>query len=128
MLDPKAISAKRPWLDCLTDEVVHEIGQWKPQFIFSHAVLQHVPKAELPTYFTRLGAMMGPASKAVIMFPCSAEEKRIKAMSWAYPEELLECIAAQAIPSARIAFDALPDGLEGISGGGRRLMILRRID
>lgn len=126
MLDPDLIASKRPWLPRLDAGAVEQVGAWKPEFIFSHAVLQHVPRAELPTYFQRLGAMMGSGCRAVIMFACATRERRTKAMSWAYPQGLLEAVARTDIPDARFRFAGLPPGKENISGGGRRLMIIER--
>jgi hypothetical protein len=128
LLDPEIVAAKRPWVDRLDDQTVDRIRQWEPQFIFSHAVVQHVPRAELPTYFERLGRMMASGCSAVIMFVSAKVERRIKAMSWAYSEVQLEQIARQAMPDASIRFTGLPKGREGLSGGGRRLMVISRPD
>lgn len=126
LLDPALVAAKQPWVDCLDDETVAKIHEWRPQFVFSNAVLQHVPPSELRSYFDRLGEMMAPGCIAVIMFVAALRLKRIKAMSWAHSESLLSEVAGQSIADATIEFAALPKGHEGLSGGGRRLMILRR--
>ncbi len=126
LVDPALVSDRQPRLDRLDAGAIERIGKWEPQFVFSHAVLQHVPRAELRTYFRRLGEMMNSPCKAVIMFPHASKEKRIKAMSWAYPPDLLEELASAAIPGARIRFAALPRGKEGVAGGGRRLMIIEK--
>jgi trans-aconitate methyltransferase len=127
LLDAALVAAKRPWLGILDNDTIDDIHEWQPQFIFSHAVLQHVPPGELTIYFERLGEMMAPGCTAAIMFPCATKQKRIKAMSWAYPQAHLERLAKQAIPDASIRFTGLPKGNEGLSGGGRRLMIVRRL-
>jgi trans-aconitate methyltransferase len=127
LIDPAMVAAKAPWLGNLDDEMIEKIHEWQPQFIFSHAVLQHVPPPELPTYFQRLSRMMAYGSKAVIMFPCATKEKRIKAMSWAYPQVQLQALAMRAIPDAEFRFTGLPRGYERLCGGDRRLMIVRRV-
>jgi SAM-dependent methyltransferase len=128
LLDPAMVAAKLPWVGGLDDQTIDRIHEWKPQFIFSNAVLQHVPPADLPTYFERLDRMMTPGCVAIIMFPCATTEKRIKATSWAYPQAQLERIAKRVAADIEVEFAALPKGRERLSGGGRRLMILRRLD
>ena len=44
-----------------------EIGRWRPDFIFSNAVLQHVPPEELGVYFERLARMMAPETRAYVL-------------------------------------------------------------
>ncbi len=126
MLNPATIASKRPWLGKVDRETIAEVRLWKPQFVFSHAVVQHIPRSELPRYFERLDQMMASSCKAVIMFVCAEKERRLKAMSWAYPEGLLRGIAAAAVRGGEIRFSSLPPGKERTGGGNRRLMIIER--
>lgn len=127
LVDPALIEAKRPRLSVIEDQLIELIGVWEPHFIFSHTVLQHVPEAELATYFERLARMMGPGCKAVIEFIAAPSNRRIKAMSWAYSDDALRAVAMAIDPTLTIAFDKVPGGGgSAVMDKPRHVMILER--
>lgn len=126
LVDPVLLADKRPRLSVIEDKLIDLIGVWAPDFIFSNTVLQHVPAAELATYFDRLARMMGPGCKAVIEFITSPETKRIKAMSWAYADEELRAVAAAVDPALVIAFERVPSRKRMVMNKPRHMMIIER--
>ena len=93
LIDPLLLTDKRPRLSVIEEPLIDLIGVWAPDFIFSHTVLQHVPEAELATYFDRLARMMGFGCRAMIEFIAAPSTRRIKAMSWGYADEALRAAA-----------------------------------
>ncbi len=126
LLDPSQIDDKRPRLSAISDELIDLIGVWSPHFIFSHTVIQHVPQAELHTYFDRLARMMGPASRAVIEFIAAPRTKRLKAMSWAYSDIRLRKEALAIDPTWAISFADVASGTSRAMNKPRRVMMLER--
>lgn len=126
LLEPALIAQKQPRLDAITDALIGEIAAWKPDFIFSHTVIQHVPAAELPDYFGRLATMMGPGSKAVIEYIAAPQTKRIKAMSWAYDDDTLNKAATAADADWSITIEDVADGTSRVMKKPRRVLILTR--
>lgn len=127
MIDPVLLDDKRPRLSVIEDKLIDLIGVWAPHFIFSHTVLQHVPEAELAPYFDRLIRMMTPGCKAVIEFITAPATKRIKAMSWAYADDMLRAAAEAIDPTLAISFQPVASGVESrIMAKPRRVMVLER--
>ena len=126
LIDPELLAAKRPRLSVIDDRLIDLIGVWEPHFIFSHAVLQHVPQAELVTYFDRLARMMGPGCRAAIEFIAAPATTRIKAMSWGYADEALRAAAATIDPALVIWFETVPCDDSVIMRKPRHIMILER--
>jgi SAM-dependent methyltransferase len=126
LVDPALIEDKRPRLSPITDELIDLIAVWEPQFIFSHTVIQHVPEAELAVYFRRLATMMGPGCKAVIEFIAAPRTKRLKAMSWAYADDLLRDAAAAVDPTLKIRFEPVTERKGKVMKKPRRVMIIER--
>lgn len=127
LLEPEFIDNKRPRLSVISDPLIDLIGVWQPHFIFSHTVIQHIPKTELPTYFERLARMMGPGCTAVIEYIAASRSSRIKAMSWAYCDADLLAIAKAVDPSLSIRFEVVADGTSRVMKKPRRVMILKRV-
>ena len=64
----------------IDDFILAEIGRWQPDFIFSTAVLQHVPTNELGVFFERLARMMAPNTRAYVLFITA--DRREVSMLW----------------------------------------------
>lgn len=126
LVDPALLADKRPRLSLIEDGLIDLIGVWRPDFIFSHTVIQHVPEAELAIYFDRLARMMGPGCKAVIEFIAAPATKRLKAMSWAYADETLRAAAAAIDPALAISFEPLAARDRVVMKKPRHAMILER--
>jgi SAM-dependent methyltransferase len=89
LLGPELMADKRPRLGVIDAGTLADIRRWEPDFIFSNAVIQHVPPQELSTFFARLEAMMASRTRAFIIFPPGEKLRRVKSMSWDYPDAYL---------------------------------------
>lgn len=103
LIDPELLRSKAPRLAAISGDVLRTIRAWEPDFIFSNAVLQHVPPEELSLYFERLEWMMAPHTKAYILYITGERVQRFDSMSWSYPAEYIRAAARLAAPSLNIA-------------------------
>ena len=60
------VTQKRPSVQVVSDAVLREVGKRKPHFIFSLAVMQHVPPEDLADYFRRIVSLAAPHSRIEI--------------------------------------------------------------
>jgi hypothetical protein len=60
------VTQKRPSVQVVSDAVLREVGERKPHFIFSLAVMQHVPPEDLADYFRRIVSLAAPHSRIEI--------------------------------------------------------------
>ena len=121
LLSPELLARKTPRLSTINGEVLREIRAWEPDFIFSNAVLQHVPPEELSLFFERLESMMAPHTKAFILYITEDRVRRFDAMSWSYPAEFIRAAARSAAPSLKIAENSTHHSRRG---DGRRREVL----
>ena len=126
LVDPQVIEDKRPRLSVISDSTVAEVRNWQPHAIFSNAVLQHVPEPELLSFFRRMAAMMSPGTIAAINFVDRPKVSRVKAMSWAYPDELLIAKAIEADPGLIAECSVISAAHAKAFPDRRRLLVLRR--
>jgi hypothetical protein len=85
--------------------------QPEPDFIFSFAVMKHVPPPELHAYFRNIAALMAPATRTVITFNEAAHSTRSGAKIWDYCQDDIIAGLRCADPALACAFDAfIADG------------------
>jgi hypothetical protein len=128
LIDPQLLEAKKPQLAVIDEATIAAVGDWKPDFIFSNAVLQHVPQDELGTYYRRLETMMGGETQAFILFVAAPKLLRVKAMNWAYPPEYLVEVLAAAAPSLRAEVDEVAQNIRMVDGNPRKVLRITRAD
>lgn len=128
LIPPGLIAEKRPQLAVIDDQTIARIQEWRPDFIFSNAVLQHVPPSDLGTYSERLEAMMSAETRAFVLFIAAERVKQVKAMSWAYPPEYLSEVIANAAPSLDIEIGDVDSSVGSVDGRARRVLCLTRRD
>lgn len=117
LIEPALLAAKQPRLAVIGDEVIAELAGNPPDFLFSYAVLKHIPPQELRTYFTRIGRLIGPQTRALIFFSEASDIRRISSMNWAYPgeklrQDLLACYPTARIDIRRLTYGRHPDRRE----------------
>lgn len=120
--------SKQPRFGVLNERVIDEIGRWKPNFVFSNAVLTHIPQNELDLYFQRLEAMMTSDTQAFVTFVAAPRRKRLRAMTWAYPFDELQSLAQAAAPSLRLELGDVEPGLSRARGGRRQVLRIVKKD
>jgi SAM-dependent methyltransferase len=122
LVGDELLTSKRPLLDLVSAEVVEQIARWEPSFIFSNAVLTHVPPDELGLFFSRLEAMMTGKSRAFVTFVASPRVERLRSMTWAYSFEHLQLAAAIASPSLQLELRDVEPELRKARGGTRQVL------
>jgi hypothetical protein len=127
LLPPELVESRQPKLGVISDPLLAQIREWRPDFIFANAVPQHVPPAELPSFFRQIAAMMAPATRAYVLFVAGSRTRRIKAVSWTYPAELLEEMARTAAPDAAVRTIDGEAAYDEITGGHRKILCIERM-
>ncbi len=126
LIGPALIADKAPRLMTITPEYLAEVAAWRPDFIFSSAVLQHVPPEELPEYFRRIELLTTGKCVAHIIYIGGKRRKRVKALNWVYPlDQIVAAMAAGAPALEMVGDEALP-GLGTVEGRTRRVLTIRR--
>ena len=123
LVDPELVKSKVPRLATITGEVLRDIRAWEPDFIFSNAVLQHVPPEELSLFFERLESMMAHHTRAYILYITGERLQRFDSMSWSYPGEYIRAAARRAAPSLNIAEKSIHQSRRG-DGRHREVLLL----
>lgn len=126
LIDPALLEAKRPHFSIIEDDSIESVRAWQPKALFANAVIQHVPPVELPTFFRRIARILAPGAVAAIVFIADASITQVKAMSWAYPDDVLESAALEA--DRKLKAKCLPlDGPDADAfHPGRRLLRIER--
>lgn len=109
-IDPALVTEKRPDLGVIEPTNLARLAQNPPDFLFSYAVLKHVPPAELPRYFSNLAQLIGRRTKAVVFFTEGPAQRRTSNMSWAYPGEMLRDLLLRAHPDLKVVIQRLTHG------------------
>lgn len=101
MLSPAA-AAKEPVLRVINDQSLREAREAEADFIFSIAVVKHIPPGEIDTFLKRITGLMTPSTILAIQFETGENGRRKGAKNWTYNREFLcERLRAHQ-PSARI--------------------------
>lgn len=95
------IATKKPNLHVISDDVLGRLERKPPDFVFSYAVLKHVPPKELDAFFDRFMRLIGPRTIALVYF-ADAPTERIAPMSWFHPAEQLIGIVLQRLGDAAV--------------------------
>lgn len=121
LIDPQLLRDKAPRLGVINGEVLRGIRHWQADFVFSNAVLQHVPPEDLGLFFERLEAMMAPGTRAFILYITGQRIERFDSMSWSYPADYIRAAARSAAPS--LTMDRV-SAYKGRRSDGRRRDVL----
>ncbi len=126
MLDPALVKAKNPRFSVISEQSIDDVRGWEPQGIFANAVLQHVPPSELKPFFQRIARIMGPGAVAAIVFIADVDISRVKAMSWAYPDEVLTSAVLEADRKLKAKCLPIEGGDANAFKSGRRLLRIEK--
>ncbi len=106
LLPQGLITAKAPHLHVIDQANLANLAAAKPALIYSVAVMKHVPRSELDTYWKNILSVMQPHTVAVVYFDMADREMRSGAMNWAYPEALIRTIIENRLPGCPVRFEA----------------------
>jgi hypothetical protein len=65
-LSAEFVASRRPTLRVIDEASLAEVRERRPDFIFSFAVMQHVPPGDLSGYFSRIVSLAGPHTRIEI--------------------------------------------------------------
>jgi hypothetical protein len=105
LLGPELIAARRPLLATISEPSLLRVERMRPRFIYSFAVLHHVPPAEIPDFLYSIARLAGPGTTVCIQFEESDRIRRTAPKSWSYPADYLIVRLSRVLPYARIGVD-----------------------
>lgn len=126
LIDPALLETKRPNFSIIADDSIEVVRAWQPKALFANAVIQHVPPVELPTFFSRIARLMAPGAVAAIVFIADASVTQVKAMSWAYPDDVLMSAVLEADRKLKAKCLSLDGPDARAFHSGRRLLMIER--
>jgi trans-aconitate methyltransferase len=101
LLNKDITTAKSPWFGVINADTLQYARSRKPDIIYSTAVMQHVPPADLPAYLGKIFSLMKGNVVAVINFKAANATTRIGANAWAYSEQSIAAAVLQADPAMK---------------------------
>lgn len=107
LLAPGTLESKRPGFMVIGPRALAAGKSFAPDFIFSFAVMKHVPPAELAAYFSSIAGMMPAGGRAVITFNRAERSVRSGAKIWDYCEGDIATALRAADPSLAFAISPL---------------------
>jgi hypothetical protein len=84
LLPPEVVDAKQPRVFVISADVLRDLAQEKPDFLFSYAVMQHVPPEDLDIFLGRAIALIGETGRAAIEFVSARSDCHLDGMTWAH--------------------------------------------
>lgn len=87
LLVDQVLETKTPQFQIINPIAIEAASMKYPHFIFSFAVLKHVPPTELDAYFSNIVGMMASYSQALITFNQSEHTARIGGKLWNYCQD-----------------------------------------
>ena len=124
LLEEGLIESKAPHLRVIDDSVIAALERKPPDFVFSNAVLKHVPPFELDGFFDNFVRLIGPRTRAIIFFEEAPEQRQTAGATWAYPADLLVAKIRGRNSSATIGVERCA-WVQGRRGPNRMQSILR---
>jgi len=83
------VDEKRPNLHVINDRTIRDLSQKNIDYIFSSAVLYHIPEDELLSYFEKISTLMSENTVAFVDFTDSPSFKHKSKLTWSYPASLI---------------------------------------
>ncbi len=93
---------KQPQLRKIDEKSLREVRAARPDLVYSVAVMKHVPRAELETYWDNILGLLLPGSTAVVFADISEVEMRTAAKNWAYTQDDVMKIIKRLAPSVKV--------------------------
>lgn len=105
LLDAETVAAKAPHLHVIGENSLALAAAAAPDFIFSIAVMKHVPEGELDTYWKNILEMT--AGHTVVFVRCDVARRylRTAAKNWAHSEVSIRSAIARHAPDRAVTFE-----------------------
>lgn len=128
MLDTGLVAQKRPKVGIIGPDNLAQVTKWKPDILFSNAVLQHVPPAELRAYFEAIASLLGPGAVALVIFVVGKDGERYQGMNWRYSGSTLTRLVSDIDGDLEVAIEELSEDHAADNGRDKQLLRIRRPD
>ena len=89
LLEPGLLAEKKPHLHVIDAEALRAAIAARPDYIYSNAVVLHVPPEELREFFSNVMTLVHAGTTALINVRLSRTARRISSRSWSYPDSEL---------------------------------------
>jgi hypothetical protein len=100
LLERDLVETKQPQLRPIAEESLSEIRAALPDLIYSVAVMKHVPRSELETFWKNILGLLQPGATAVVFADVANVEMRTAAKNWAYPQDIILALIQRIAPLA----------------------------
>jgi SAM-dependent methyltransferase len=110
-LPPGLLAEREPRFRIIDPSVLEEARRIEADFVYSRAVLRHVPPEELSEFFTRIMSLLGKKTRLLITGITASSIARVSPNSWAFPESLIREHVERCGGTAE--FEAKPGHIEG---------------
>ena len=127
LLDARLVADKQPVVSVISPSSLAETRLWKPDVIFSNAVVQHVPPAELRSYFQSLISLVAADSMALVIFVDGPDGERYQGMNWSYSGNALAGLVAAIDGDLEVEVEELSDDHAALTGRNKKLLRIRRV-
>jgi hypothetical protein len=107
LIGPHLVAEKQPHLHVIAPSVLEAAKVARPDFIYSNAVVLHVPPDELREFFENVLGLFHASTTGLINVRLSRSAKRISSRSWAYTETDLVRVTEE-LGGRVVAIDKLP--------------------
>lgn len=107
MLPKDVFAANAPELHVIGKQSLARAAAAKPGLVYSVAVMKHVPREELDTYWRNILGLLQPQSVAVVYFDMAERAMRTAGMNWAYTEAQLRDVITGIKPDRPLRFEIL---------------------
>ncbi len=116
MLPKDLLAEKAPNLRVIGKESLARAAAAKPGLVYSVAVMKHVPREELDTFWSNILSLLQPRSVAVVYFDVAEREMRTAGMNWTYSEAQVRDLVGRIKPGMPLRLEILrpPSSFAGI--------------
>lgn len=95
-LSADLIALKRPRLEVISAEVLRRTAAWRPKWVCSKGVLQHVPPTELDRFFDNLSCLILAGATGLFGVKIFLTSEKLSSKTWAYSLDDLRTSAGRS--------------------------------
>ena len=89
LLPQVLLAERKPRFRIIDPSVLEEARRVEPDFVYSRAVLRHVPPEELSEFFSQIMSLLGKKTRLLVTGMTASSIARVSPRSWAFPESLI---------------------------------------
>lgn len=90
------VALKRPKLEVISAESLRRTAAWRPKWVCSKGVLQHVPPTELDRFFDNLSCLVLAGATGLFIVKIFTKSEKLSSKTWAYSLDDLRTSAGRS--------------------------------